>query len=281
VLNTVGSPLNRILQAEEGGREEEGLLGTPYHQPTLAPESLFDIGPITVTNSMLMTVLSVLLLTLVAVWFSRGMKLIPNGKQNFLEMIIEALLGLVESTAGRRVGRVVLPLIGTLFVYILFANWFSLLPGVGTLLWHGGGHEEGVPLFRAPNADLNMTLAMAVLTIVIVQIAGIAAHGVGGHFKEYINPLHLIDEIARVLSLSIRLFANVFGGEVLLTVMLALSFLGAIAVLPVVIPVVFLGLELFIGLIQALVFALLALIYITLAVGSHGDDQHATEESAH
>jgi len=122
---------------------------------------------------------------------------------------------------------------------------------------------------------------MAIVTIVVVQIAGVAAHGVGGHFKEYLNPMHLIDELARVISLSVRLFANVFGGEVLLTVMLALSFLGAIAIIPVVIPMAFMGLEMFIGLIQALVFSLLSLIYITLAVAGHGHPADAEDaESA-
>lgn len=273
-----------VMGIARGEGEEKGLLGTPYHSPTLVPEGIFKLGPLVITNSMLMSLLAVIMLSALVIWLSRGMRVIPGRKQNFLEAIIEALVDLVEQTAGRRTGRVILPLIGTLFIYILFANWLSLLPGVGTLLWHHSvpsvGLKEGgqtVPLLRAPNADLNMTLAMAVLTIVIVQVAGVVSNGAGGHFKAYLNPLHLIDELARVLSLSIRLFANVFGGEVLLTVMLALSFVAAIAVIPVVVPAIFVGLELFIGLIQALVFALLSLVYITLAVAGHG---HADAETA-
>lgn len=289
LLNVATSPMagiaKGILRAEgEGeGEEETTLLGTPYHRPNLAPEELFTIGPVHVTNSMFTTVLVVLLLSAVFFWLSRGMKLIPGKKQNFLETLVEALLGLVEGAAGRRVGRIILPLIGTLFIYILTANWFALLPGIGTILWEHEGH--GVPLLRAPNADYNMTLAMALLTIVIVQVAGFASHGFLGHLKEYRNPLNIIDEFARVLSLSVRLFANVFAGEVLVGVMLALSYvtLRYFLVFTAAVPAIFLALEIFFGLIQALVFALLSLIYITLAVGSHGPGHEAEhgEHAAH
>jgi F-type H+-transporting ATPase subunit a len=232
---------------------------------------------------MLTTVLVVLLLSSLAFWFSRGMKLIPGRRQNFLEAAVEALLGLVEASAGRRVGRIILPLIGTFFLYIVTANWFGLLPGVGTITYNTGDHKY--PLLRAPNADYNMTLSMALLTIVIVQVAGFAAHGVGGHLKEYFvklgpiylpNPLTIIDEIARVISLSVRLFANVFAGEVLVTVMLALTFAAASGFIgfffAAAVPSLFLALEVFFGLIQALVFALLSLIYISLATAGH--DEH-------
>lgn len=276
-----------VLRQEEGGGEGEGtFLGTPYHRPLPAPDELFSIGPIHVTNTMLTTVLVVLLLSALAFWLSRGFKLIPGRKQNFLEAVVEALLGLIEGAAGRRVGRIILPLIGTLFIYIITANWFGLLPGVGTILYEHGGH--GVPLLRAPNSDFNMTLSMAILTIIIVQVAGFAAHGIGGHLKEYFfkagpiylpNPLIIIDELARVISLSVRLFANVFAGEVLVSVMLALSFVAVSAFVgfffAAVLPSVFLALEVFFGAIQALVFALLALIYITLAVGGHGEGHDA------
>lgn len=267
-----------ILAAEgEENGEESTFLDTPYHRPGLAPEELFHIGPLNVTNSMVTTVLVVLLLAALAFFLSRGMKLIPGRRQNLLEAIVEALLGLVEGAAGRRVARIILPLIGTLFIYIITANWFALLPGIGTILFGEGDHK--VPLLRAPNSDYNMTFAMALLVMVIVQIAGFTAHGFLGHLKEYRNPFNIIDEFARLLSLSVRLFANVFAGEVLVSVMLALSFLAFFAVIPVVVPTVFLGLEVFFGLIQAVVFALLSLIYITLAVGGHGEG-HDVERDA-
>ena len=139
-------------------------------------------------------------------------------------------------------------------------------------------HEaEHIPLFRPPNADLNMTLAMAVLTFSVVQFAGIRAHGVGGRLKHmadppFLFPIELISEFSRIISLSARLFGNVFAGEVLLGVIYAMVNAIKIAVIPLAFPVVFIGLELLFGTIQALVFALLTLIYITLASAGHGDE---------
>ena len=148
-------------------------------------------------------------------------------------------------------------------------------------------HEVLVPFFRAPNADLNMTLAMALLTFTVVQVAGIGAHGFAGRIKHmadpwWIFPLELIQEFARIISLSFRLFGNIFAGEVLLAVMFAMANAIKIALVPVLFPVVFLFLELLFGAIQALVFALLTLIYITLATaGGHGEEEHGAAGAHH
>jgi F-type H+-transporting ATPase subunit a len=141
-----------------------------------------------------------------------------------------------------------------------------------------------VPFLRAPNADLNMTLAMALIAITVVQVAGVRAHGVGGRIKHmadppFLFPIEVIGEVSRVVSLSARLFGNVFAGEVLLGVMFALGAALKIAVLPIVFPVVFLFLEVLFGTIQALVFSLLTLIYITLAAAHGHDEEHAHEEA--
>jgi F-type H+-transporting ATPase subunit a len=153
---------------------------------------------------------------------------------------------------------------------------------------HGETHQVLVPWFRAPNADLNMTIAMALITFTVVQIAGITAHGVKGRIKHmadppFMFPIELISEFSRIISLSARLFGNIFAGEVLLTVMFTLAATIRVAVVPFAIPVIFLGLELLFGFIQALVFALLTLIYITLATAdSHGGDaDHGHAEPAH
>lgn len=150
----------------------------------------------------------------------------------------------------------------------------------------GEGHgEKHIPLFRPPNADINMTLAMAVLTFSLVQIAGVRAHGVGGRIKHladppFLFPIEVIGEFSRIISLSARLFGNVFAGEVLLGVIYAMVNAVKIAVVPLFLPVVFIGLELLFGTIQALVFALLTLIYLTLASAGHGShDEH--HEEAH
>ena len=290
----------------------------------LAAETLFHVGPIPVTNSMLTMFAVMALILLAGAAIARRAQTIPHGRaQGVVEMIVEFLLGLVEGTAGRRAGRRIFPLVAGIFIFILFANYSGLLPGVGTIgYWHEEEHEtaaqeagegaeavdvdvEGehepvaedvaageeahdrvlVPFLRAPNADLNMTLAMALLTFTVVQVAGVGAHGVLGRVKHmadpwWIFPLELIQEFARIVSLSFRLFGNIFAGEVLLAVMYALANAIKIAVVPLAIPVIFLFLEVLFGTIQALVFALLTLIYITLATsGGHGDEAHEAHDA--
>ncbi len=178
---------------------------------------------------------------------------------------------------------------------MLTANWMSLLPGVGTI----GLAEPGpdgtpiiVPFLRAGAADLNFTLGLALISFVSFIAFGLRANGARGYLKELLvaepaymtpllTPIHLISELSRVISLSMRLFGNVFAGEVLLGTMLALT-TTAVFLLPLafVVPVVFIFLELLFGAVQALVFALLSMTYITLAIAEHrqhGDDHHAGE----
>jgi F-type H+-transporting ATPase subunit a len=298
----------------------------------LAAETLFYVGPIPVTNSMLVMFLVMGFLLIVGSAIARRAQIVPTSHaQSLAEVIVEFLLGLVESTAGKRAGRRIFPLVGAIFIFILFANYSALIPGVGVFGYYQeetpesavateGEHEtesgaatdeehatetdettlsgqpetvveEGdhqrvlVPFLRAPNADLNMTLAMALLTFTVVQVAGIRAHGVGGRIKHmadpwWIFPLEVVQEVARIVSLSFRLFGNVFAGEVLLAVMVALANAIKFLIVPLLFPVIFLFLELLFGTIQALVFALLTLIYITLATsGGHDEAEHGEEHS--
>jgi F-type H+-transporting ATPase subunit a len=296
-------------------------------KPTINAETLFDIGPIHFTNSMLYALIVMAVLVIFFALATRRMSLVPRGAQNVAEALVEFMLGLCEGTAGKAVGRRILPLIATLFLFIITANWSGLLPGVGTIggcyrvgeaagtgasayviktaapqalpstqgeqpAASGGlptptGHEcpagtEFVPFLRAANADLNMTLAMALIAVITVQVAGIAAHGFGGYLKElftpvFLAPIHIIGELARIISLSFRLFGNIFGGEVLVTVMYVL--LGSVFV--GFGTVIFLGLELLFGFIQALLFSILTLVFITTAVAGHGgghEAAHATTD---
>lgn len=303
----------------------------------IAAETLFEIGPVAVTNSMITMFMVMAAILIVFTLIARKAQAVPGRGQGVIELIIEFLLGLVEGTAGRRVGRRIFPLIAGIFIFILFANFSGLLPGIGTIVLvedeeevhleetvgeeavdpEGGEiadpsvsevadveveedeaeHTTGVvaatteeegevehgpartPIFRPPTADLNMTLAMSLLTFVVVQVAGISAHGVVGRIKHmadppFLFPIEVISEFSRIISLAARLFGNVFAGEVLLGVMYALANAIKIAVIPVAFPVVFLGLEVLFGTIQALVFALLTLIYIALAAAGHDDHEH-------
>lgn len=148
-----------------------------------------------------------------------------------------------------------------------------------------GHHEVHVPIMRPPTADLNMTLAMSTIAFCAVQFFGVRAHGVGGRLKHMANPpfifpIEVISEFSRIISLAARLFGNVFAGEVLLGVAYAIANSVKIAVVPLVFPVIFLGLETLFGTIQALVFSLLTLIYITLAAAdSHGDHDEAHDHA--
>ena len=291
----------------------------------IAAETLFHVGPIPVTNSMLTMFIVMGLLIFFGWRIAKRATDVPSHSQSILEVIVEFLLGLVESTAGKKQGRKIFPLVGGIFIFILVANYSGLLPGVGTIGFYeteeaehittpGTEEEEGsirvfdiaatgsaanvslaqpaeeaeehlvlIPYLRAPNADLNMTLAMALITFTIVQILGIRAHGVGGRIKHMANPpflfpIEVVSEFSRIISLSARLFGNIFAGEVLLGVMYAMASAIKIAVIPLLFPVVFLFLELLFGAVQALVFALLTLIYIALATeGGH----HEHEEQAH
>jgi F-type H+-transporting ATPase subunit a len=288
----------------------------------IAAETLFHIGPIPVTNSMLTMVIVMGLLILVGWVIARRAQEVPSHSQSLFELVVEFLMGLVEGTAGHRQGRRIFPLVGALFIFILVANYSGLLPGVGTIGFYrteeaqgsaehdsarnlhvfdvaatgdaatavsSAAAEEGhekvlVPFLRAPNADLNMTLAMALVTFTIVQIAGIRAHGVGGRIKHMANPpflfpIELVSELSRIISLSARLFGNVFAGEVLLGVMYAMASAIKYAIVPFAFPVVFIFLELLFGAVQALVFALLTLIYITLATEGGHDEEHGHDHA--
>ena len=266
---------------------------------SLPAEELFKLGPVKITNSNLMMLIVMTLLVLFFALACRKLTTIPGRRQALVESTVDGLYNFTADTSGNRdLTRSVFPLIATLFIFILCANYSGLLPGIGSIyvkkdvpvatatvtsmndaekqkehitqLADGSyvAKDEHVPLFRSPNADLNMTLGMALVVVVLVQVMGIRAHGVGGYIKElftpvFLGPIHIIGELSRVISLSFRLFGNIFGGEVLVTVMYALTF--------VVVPTVFLAFEVFFGAIQALLFSVLTTIYLSLAVAGHGD----------
>lgn len=249
----------------------------------IAAEELFRIGPFIVTNSMVGVLIATAVLLAAAIWVSRNAATVPNRLQSVLEFPIEFMANIVRSQSGDR-WRAILPLILTIFLLVLLANWVGLLPGVGTInvLWTEGGETAAHPIIRPASADLNFTLALAVIAFVAFITWGIRANGVRGYLKEtfvatpaymtpIMTPIHIVSELSRLISLSMRLFGNVFAGEVLLAVMLALTF--------AVVPAIFLGLEMVFGFVQALVFALLTMTYITLAMAGHGDHDDAHDDA--
>lgn len=241
---------------------------------SIAAEEYFKWAGFPITNTVVTTLVVGLLLIGTFGLLSRRLQAVPRGFQNVVEALVEALLNLSQDIMGdRETGRKFFPLAATIFFFILLSNWMGLLPGMGTVGWSviHEGHPTIIPFIRSASADLNMTIALSLIAVFTIQFAGIAALGLRGYAaKFFIAPWHkpyglgtimglleMVSEGAKLLSFSFRLFGNVFAGEVLLTVMLHL--------VPYFIPLPFLILEIFVGFIQAAVFAMLTLVFIKMA----------------
>lgn len=241
---------------------------------TLNSQTIFHLGSLAITNSIIATWVVIVVLVMIFLLATRKMQKVPRGLQNLGEFIIEALLNLCQSvTQDRKKAEKFLPWVATFFLFILLANWMELLPGFASFGWleFREGKESITPFLRSANTDLNTTLAMAVISVLAIQIFGIATIGFFQHWKKFLNfsspinffvgALESISEIAKIISFSFRLFGNIFAGEVLLVV---ITFL-----VPYLAPIPFYGLELFVGFIQALVFAMLTLVFMTMATSAH------------
>ena len=237
---------------------------------SLKAQELFNIGGLSITNSFLLTLVVSLLLISGAFIVSRKINIIPGKLQGAVEMGTESILGIMESTLGSmEKAQKYFPLIATIFIFILTSNFLGILPGVGSFILDKGGKE--VSLFRSPASDLNFTLAFAVVSVLVANILGMMSVGVFPHvgkFLNFTNPisffigiLELVSELVKVISLSFRLFGNIFAGEVLLTIIFFLA--------PYFMPLPFLFLELFIGIIQAFIFAMITLVSISLHTAIH------------
>lgn len=236
-------------------------------------EPLFYIGEFVVTNSLLTSVIVFVLFFGIAFFYYQQSQL---KKKNlffyFIHFIVTAIYGVMKSVTGDKI-LTFFPWLGTLFFYILLQNWFGLLPGVGSIMLKVGehGHEHLVPVLRGTTADLNTTLALSIIATVIIQYYGIAFLGVKGYLGKFFNfrspidfvlgLLEIISEFSRVLSFSFRLYGNIFAGEVLLAI---IAFL-----VPVLLSFPFLIMEIFVGGIQALVFAMLTAVFLNVATMKH------------
>ncbi|MBU1033478.1 F0F1 ATP synthase subunit A [Patescibacteria group bacterium] len=284
---------------------------------SISAEPIFRIFGLEISNSIFTSLIVSFLLIVFAIFFRSKFKNTdkPSSLQNFVEMIVEALYNFVYSiTENTKKTLLFFPVISTFFIFIILNNYIGLLPGVGSILTkeaeaqteitqvasdqeileavaeeeeivesavHGEPiHAKMVPVFRAATADLNTTLALAIVSVMLTQIFGISHLGFS-YFKKFIdfsNPvnffvgiLETVLEFAKIVSFAFRLFGNIFAGEVLLVVM---TYLISIAV-----PAPFYALELFVGFIQALVFSMLSLIFFNLATKSHHEEDHAVAES--
>ncbi len=244
---------------------------------SFTPEHIITIGSFAITNSLIISWIAMAILAVFAFFATKKMKTVPSGIQNFAEVIIEALYNLIESVTGNdKQTKKFFPVVATIFFFVLLSNWLGLIPGVGSIgiykeiSGHGGG-EVLVPFFRSTSADLNFTLALAIISVGATQVFGAAALGLFKYGKKFINfknpilffvgILELIGETAKMVSFSFRLFGNIFAGEVLL---LVISFLA-----PYAVPLPFYFLEVIVGAIQAFIFAMLTLVFMKMAVTAH------------
>jgi len=244
---------------------------------SLAAEKIIEVGPIAITNTMLVTWIVMVILAIIAFSVGGNLKLIPGKFQNIIEYILEYILDMIESvTQDREKAKQFFPIVATFFLFIITSNWIGLIPGfetIGKFIVNHEGKEVLAPFFRPPASDLNTTLALAIISIVTVQIYGVKSLG-AGYFKKFLNfkgpidffvgLIEIISEFAKIISFSFRLFGNVFAGGVLL---LVVTFL-----VPYIASVPFYGMELFVGFVQALVFAMLTTVFLQMATVSH--DEH-------
>jgi F-type H+-transporting ATPase subunit a len=270
------------------------------HETTIFAEPIFQIGNFTVTNSLINSWVVIFLIVLSAIIISRKIQKIPRGIQNYLELVYEGALNLADSVTGsRQKSEKFLPIVLPLFIFILLNNWLGLLPGVGTIgfVQTHGGEKVFVPLLRGGTADLNMTLALAIMAVILTHVFGVIFTSAWSHFNRFVginlileipkkmikekdytailvNPIkffvgliEIIGEVAKVASLSFRLFGNIFAGEVLLGAMAA--------IFAFILPIPFIFLEVIVGIIQALIFAMLTLVFLTVMTTSHDEHEEA------
>lgn len=263
----------------------------------IAPDTLFYIGPMPVSNTLLATWFSVVVVLIFGFVAKRNISIVPSGVSNFFEWIFEQILNLCEEVAGRARGRRFFPLVCTIFLFVLTCNYLELVPFVesigtinhpnvhpflGIFLVDKGESNFITPWVRPASTDLNMTIGLAIISVIATQFYGFRLLGpklqLGRYFtlKDgpiglFVGVLEAVLELARVISFSFRLFGNIFAGDVLLLVM---AFL-----IPALGPVPFLLLEVLIGLVQAFVFSMLTLVFMTLGTTAHDGEEHHAEET--
>jgi F-type H+-transporting ATPase subunit a len=279
-----------------------GAEGGHDHLP-LHAEELFSFGPLVVTNSMIMVWIVAAFVILIAQLATKNMKLIPSGLQNTVEWLVEGLYNFLQGILGAQLVKKTFWFFGTIFILILFVNWFGLIPGVGTvgLKLTGAGvdpQDTFRPFLRGGNADLNMTIAMSVTFAVLWVYWAIKENTLKGFFAHIFAPkgkfvgfivvpmilvfgfvgiLEVISILFRPVALSFRLYGNVYAGESILENTMLLFGTGNIGEWFGWIPTIpFYFLELLVGLIQALVFMLLTSVFLKLICdhGDHGDENH-------
>jgi len=275
------------------GIQVPSILALPTPKVELPAPVLFNVAGVPITNTLLASWLSIVVLVVLFYVCTRKMKLVPGKLQNLAEMAVEALLNFVKSVAGEKYAKLLFPVVATIFIYVITNAYLALLPFFGTIGFKMivAGQEEFVPLFRAANTDINVPLSIAVMSFIFVELWGMKSLGTFRYLGEFFNfgqisrgikelfkgkirpavtniafgfinlfvgVLEVFSHLIRIISFTFRLFGNMTAGEMLLLVS---AFL-----IPLIFSIPFYGLELLIGFIQALIFAGLTLVFGTIAV---------------
>lgn len=300
----LGLPLLASAADAAGGHGGEHAGGLPPAAPTVV-----ELGPFAITNAMVLTWIVAVVLIVFAQLATRNLRAIPEGAQNFWEWVVESLHDFLEGIVGADLVKKTFWFFATLFIFILSCNWFGLIPGVGSIGWghpdaSGHLHHLSEPLLRGANADLNMTFAMAMVFFACWTYWALQANGAKGFVLHIFGPkgdtvgllkilmigvfaivgvLEVVSILFRPVSLSFRLYGNIFAGENMLETM---TLLGGPS-LGWLLPIPFYFLELLVGLVQALVFMLLTAVF-TLLICQHDEDHgqghghgHAHGDAAH
>lgn len=296
VVGIISGALGKAIIGETSLGNVIGI-NTPHIQ--LPAQAIFHIGNFPITNTLITSWISIIVLVALSYAVTHRIKLIPSRLQSLIEFAIEWMLNFCVEVAGEKNGRRFFPIVTTIFLFVLMNAWMNLIPGYGSILAHVHGHEAH--LLRGANTDINVPLALATISFVFVGYHGIKAlgarffetffnfrrfgRGVGQLFRgkvkagfgnigfgaidSFVGFLELVSFIFRIASFTFRLFGNMTGGEILLLMMIFL--------VPWVVALPFYGLELLIGIVQAVIFAGLTLVFATVAVSSHESEEAGSE----
>ena len=293
VIGFIAGPIGKSVFGDIG---LPGWLSVPQPHPELPAETVFHLFFFPVTNSIVATWITMLVLVLFSFAVTRRLRLIPKRLQTALEFALGALLDFCQSVSGKENGRRFFPVVATIFLFVIFNGWLSLLPGFGSILVESEEHE--VHLLKGANTDINTPLAIAFVSFTAVWYFGFKALG-PGYMKQFINVgaffnglrnlvkgklgaglngvfmgiinifigfIEFLSQCVRLISFTLRLFGNMTAGEILL--------LMATFLIPFTLALPFYGLELLVGFVQALIFGGLTLIFLTVAVTSHEEEAH-------
>lgn len=243
----------------------------------LSAENITSLGQLPITNTLVVTWLTMAILMIFSILATRKMQIVPAGLQNFFELVVEGGFGMVEDLVHAEKAKVFFPFVMTFFLFIITANWLGLFPGFGTVGVNQivNGKTEFTPIFRSINSDLNTTLSLALISAILTHFFAIRYLGVVDYLKRWftLNPiflfvglLELVSEVTKVVSLSFRLFGNIFAGEVVLSTVSS--------IFAFIVPLPFYFLELIVGFVQAAVFMMLTLVFMLLLSEKHSNEEH-------